>query len=362
MRFHGLRLQDFRNFAFAALDLAPGANFLVGPNAAGKSNLLEALSLVSALRSFRTTKMGSLVRKEGAGEFAAVYRLAHEREGEVALEIGWGPRGRRVLIDGEPVAGLGGILGRFPVVPLSSMDLLLLRGGPAERRRFLDATFSSTDPVYYEALRNYHRGISERNRLLKTGAAGREFDAFEAEIAPAAVTLAAKRESGLEKIRDILEEVYGAIAEDAEQLRLHYRPGMSCGDAGEVRRMLCENRRRDALMGFTQKGPHRDEWVFSLGPGGAREYGSDGQQRGLCLALRLAQGRLFAEALGVAPVLLADDVLGELDPARKDGFWRACPENWQIVASGTEVPPHGNNRGRAWTVRRVEAGRIVESG
>ncbi|ADE54962.1 DNA replication/repair protein RecF [Coraliomargarita akajimensis] len=352
MRFKELRVQDFRNVSFAELDLSADRNFLLGPNGQGKSNLLEALGLVTALRSFRTQQMSALPRQGGSGGFAAVYVLQHELRGETELEIHSGAAGRRVLLDGEAIGRLGDFIGRFPVVPLSSGDLMILRGSPAERRRFLDLSLSAIDADYYLALRDYHKGVAERNRLLKRGGRDAEFDAFEAEIARHAVRLSAKRVSGMARLEATLVEVYAAIAESDEGPAVAYRPGEELGTVEHFKAMLERNRKRDQVLGSTQKGPHRDDFSLSLSTGGAKEYASDGQQRGLCVALRIAQAKLFQQALNVAPVLLADDVLGELDPHRKAGFWRACPDDWQLIASGTELP----DGAESWAQWRVESG------
>ena len=116
-----------------------------------------------------------------------------------------------------------------------------------------------------------------------------------------------------------------------------------------------DSRKRDQMIGATQRGPHRDDFNFSLQIGSAREYASDGQQRGLCVALRIAQACFYRQQLGLVPVLLADDVLGELDPIRRQGFWRACPEDLQVVATGTELPAEPEK----WSVCEVLNGLIV---
>ena len=354
MRFLNLRVQDFRNIEFAELDLSAGRTFLLGANGQGKSNLLEALGLVTALRSFRTQSMSALPR-QGSGAFTAVYAIEHECEGRTELEVQSGKSGRRVTIDDERVSRLGDFIGRFPVVSLSSADLMLLRGSPAERRRFVDLTLSAIDPEYYHALRNYHCGVAERNRLLKKGGSAAELSAFEAEIAPHAVAVGSKRDDGVQRLRQALVSVYADIAEADEGPELEFKVNAACEDVESVSRMLHDGRKRDTLMGSTQKGPHRDDFHLALSVGGAKEYASDGQQRGLCVALRIAQARIFQQSLGLAPVLLADDVLGELDPHRKAGFWRACPPELQIIATGTELPEANSD----WAIWQVAQGRFT---
>ena len=355
MRFLNLRVQDFRNVEFAELDLSADRTFLLGGNGQGKSNLLEALGLVTALRSFRTQSMSALPRRE-VGVFTAVYGIEHEVEGRTELDIHSGCSGRKVRLDGERVSRLGDFIGRFPVVPLSSGDLMLLRGSPSERRRFLDLTLSAIDPAYYHALRNYHRGVAERNRLLKKGGSAAELSAFEAEIAPHSVVVAARRAAEVVRLRNVLVAVYANIAEADEGPELDFKVNSACSDVEAVARMLHDGRKRDQIMGSTQKGPHRDDFNLSLTIGGAKEYASDGQQRGLCVALRIAQARIFQERLGLSPVLLADDVLGELDPHRRAGFWRACPPELQIIATGTELPEAEQD----WAIWNVEGGQFAK--
>lgn len=353
MRFLNLRLQNFRNIEFAELSLDAPKTFLLGANGQGKSNLLEALSLVTALRSFRTQNAGSLPRKE-VGQYALVHELEHEAYGKTGIELHAGRAGRKLLVDGEPVTRLGDFIGRFPVVPLSSSDFQLLRGSPSERRRFLDLTLSAIDRDYYHALRHYYRGVADRNRLLKNGGSNAEFEAFEVEIAKHAALLVEKRSDGVARLGSVLQTVYTALADADEGPEIGFNPNAEAKTLEEFITLFAASRKRDQIIGATQKGPHRDDLKIALAVGGAKEYASDGQQRGLCVALRIAQAALFRDALRVAPVLLVDDVLGELDPHRKAGFWRACPGDLQIVATGTELPEAVNE----WVVSRVTDGQI----
>ena len=353
MRFFNLRLQNFRNIEFAQLNLGSDRHFFLGQNGQGKSNLLEALGLVTALRSFRTQTHASLPRK-GQKAYTLAYELEHDVQGRTALEIDSGPGGRQVHIDGEKVTRLVDFIGRFPVVTLCSGDIMLLRGSPAERRRFVDLSLSVVNRHYYLALRDFHRGIAERNRLLKKGGSEAELAAFEAEIAPHAAQIAVLRRAGMEHFRAVLCRIYDEIAESEEGPELVFKPNVEASSAEDYLRILRDDRERDRILGSTQRGPHRDDFSLALTVGGAREYASDGQQRGLCVALRIAQASYYREQLGLVPVLLADDVLGELDPVRREGFWRACPADVQIIATGTELPSDPDH----WSVAQVVAGGV----
>ncbi|MEC8209721.1 MAG: DNA replication and repair protein RecF [Verrucomicrobiota bacterium] len=353
MRFLSLRLQNFRNVEFAELPLGNTRNFLLGANGQGKSNLLEALGLVTALRSFRTQTLATLARK-GIKEFKLAYELEHDTLGFTALEIHFRPGGRSILVDGEKVTRLVDFIGRFPSVTLCSSDLMLLRGSPSERRRFMDLTFSVVNRDYYTALRDFHRGIVERNRLLKNSGSLAELSAFEVEIARHAIQVVSYREAGMNTLSEVLCRTYDSIAEAGEGPQLSFRPNVDCYDIEAYCRLMHDSRKRDQMIGATQRGPHRDDFNFLLQIGSAREYASDGQQRGLCVALRIAQASFYRQELGLVPVILADDVLGELDPIRRQGFWRACPENIQVVATGTELPVEPE----MWSISEVLNGQI----
>ena len=354
MRFQLLRLQDFRNVELATLLIESERVFLLGNNGQGKSNLLEALGLATACRSFRTQNMAVLPRK-GSGGFTLVYEIEHDHFGRSDLEIHGSSSGRKVQVDGEKIARLGDFIGRFPVVTMSSNDIQLLRGGPGDRRRFLDSTLSAIDPTYYQALRDYHKGLSERNRLLKKGGSPAEFDAFEAEIANRMVILNDRRGSLAVKLGKLVSHYYESMAEVDEGPCLVFRASSEAKTVADSIEQLRANRKRDAILGSTQKGAHRDDFTFGLQVGGAKEYASEGQQRALCVALRLAQLEIYRTVLSVVPVLLADDVLGELDRKRESGFWAACPEDIQIIATGTEPP---KDRAK-WIIHEVASGRLL---
>ena len=353
MQISQVRVFQFRNIGFCDLALKGRNHFMLGTNGQGKSNCLEAIAFISALRSFRTQSSKPLHQKN-TDEFRLFYVIEHERLGTTEVELQIQRNKKSLYIDGEPVLRLADFIGTFPVVPMHSGDLMLLKGTPAERRRFFDMTIASVDPDYFLALRNYHRAIQERNRLLKLQSDDKAFDAFEGLISQYAHTLIEKRETGISQIGGILGEIYRSFSEEGEGPELCYQPDSMEHSIEFFRRLYAENRNKDRLLGATQKGPHRDDYALNLSVGGAKEYGSDGQQRGLCVALRMAQAAWYESCLGLKPVLLIDDILGELDPVRKESFWQACPEGTQIIASGTDFSV--GEQSRDWQVWQVQKG------
>ena len=347
------RFSQFRNIDFCDLSLSGKNHFMLGVNGQGKSNCLEAIGFISALRSFRTQLTKPLFQKN-TNEFHLFYELEHERLGVTEVELRIQQKQKILLIDGDPVKRLADFIGLFPVVPLHSGDLMILRGSPSERRRFFDMTLASVDPEYFHSLRMYYKAIQERNQLLKMQSKGQAFDAFEKELAKCAYSLVVKRREGIEHLSQILTSVYEAFSEDKESPVLAYKPDTDLASIDAYEQLFAEQRKKDQIMGSTGRGPHRDDYSISLAIGGAKEYGSDGQQRGLSVALRMAQASLFETKLGIKPVILVDDILGELDPKRKKSFWATCSKEIQIIASGTEFSVDGASRD--WQVWDVNNG------
>lgn len=352
MKITAIGLQHFRNIAGARLEFAGRLQFLVGANGQGKTNLLEAAGFVTALRSFRSTDQTSLIQ-QGEREAAIVADLDHEQEGESQLKVVFKPGSKQAWLDGQRVTRLADIIGKFPTVVFSSQDQQLVRGAPAGRRRWLDMTLSATDATYLTNLQSYHRALAGRNALLKREASLAEFDAFETVLAEHGYDLLVRRRDALAQLGAVLTERYAAIADQAEPVGFVYAPQMNLESADALRAKLEVSRRRDQVMKSTGNGPHRDDFEFSLRGQVAKEFASEGQQRALVLSLRLAQAAWFRDRTQVEPVLLADDVLGELDPTRRERFWSAIPESNQVIATGTEHP--GDALG-VWQVFDVKDG------
>ena len=357
MRLRKLTLRHFRNVGFGALEFSGRQQFLVGANGQGKTNLLEAAGFVTALRSFRTTDNKLLV---GHGQHCAalVYEIEHERQGGTQVTIKLRHDGKELWNDQARVTKLAEHLGRFPTVVFSSQDMQLVRGSPAQRRRWLDLTLAAMDAAYLRALQTATRALAERNALLKSGrASAAELGAFEQTLAPAAAELIARRAEGLRVFGDSLRAIYGQLAADGEPAGLGYEPNFAEPSAESLLARLEAGRARDLQFRTTLVGPHRDDFHFTVKHTAAKDFASEGQQRSLVLALRLAQAKWFHERSGIRPVLLADDVLGELDPVRRARFWSVIDRESQVIATGTHVPDAELG---AWQLFEVRDGAFVE--
>lgn len=354
MRFVSASLQHYRNLALVRVRFEGRRTFLLGANGQGKSNFLEALGYVTALRSFRGNELRNLpaIGQEKAG---LVLEMEHEKLGDSRVTLTLEAHGREVQWEGGKVTRLGDFLGRFPTVVFSSQDIQFLRGSPSLRRRWLDLTLSAMDGEYLTALQRYTRAVAERNLLLKHGARDvGVLAAFEQEAAIHAVVLHRKREAGIAELAGHFCAAYARLVPTSEVAGLEYCAPTAVESAEAFAQVLADARPRDQALRSTEKGPHRDDIELLLDQRSARQFASEGQQRGLVLALRLAQAAHFRARGGVEPVMLCDDVLGELDPERRARFWRSLDGDPQVIATGTSLP---GDDGR-WQVLQVREGAI----
>lgn len=363
MRLRKLTVRHFRNIGFATLECTGRQQFLVGANGQGKTNLLEAAGFVSALRSFRTVDNKVLVA-HGQHVAAIACEVDQETLGPTRVTIKLRRESKELWCDQSRVTRLADYLGRFPTVVFSSQDLLLVRGAPALRRRWLDLTLASIDPAYLRALQSYSRALAARNALLKRGeTVAAELASFEEQLAPPAAELISRRAQGLAALDAQAAAAYQRISgEPEEKMGLHYEPDFDDATADALLARLEAGRARDAQFRTTLVGPHRDDFRFSVRGTAAKDFASEGQQRSLVLSLRLAQAAWFRERSGIRPVLLADDVLGELDPPRRRRFWSAIDPDAQVIATGTSLPDAELGEWQVFTVRGGEVAEAAADG
>jgi DNA replication and repair protein RecF len=350
-----LELTDFRSYPDLRFDPAPGINVLVGDNGTGKTTVLEAISYLSALRSFRGSPDAALIRAESP---EAIVRGGFEREsGELRVEIALPVAApRRVMVNGKRPRRYSDVRSEVPVVAFLPDDLDLVKRGPAIRRAYLDDLAAMLSPSAGADQAEYDKALRQRNSLLR--AEGRhvdpvELDVWDERVAEKGSEVLAHRLSLLDRLAPSLEAAYRDVG-GGEALQATYASRWAGDDwraasrrpadhAPALRAALLDRRTRDQEQRTTTAGPHRDEPGLVLGGRDVRTMASQGEQRTAVLALRLSAYRLLEERHGRPPLLLLDDVFSELDPLRAEGVMRLLPRGQVFVTSAREddVPVAG---------------------
>jgi DNA replication and repair protein RecF len=360
-----LSLADFRCHERLELALPPGLNVFVGPNACGKTSLLEAVMLLATGRSPRSNWLREMIR--WGVDQARVEGVFAPRSGsadEVVVTLTRSPSGdaqRDTRLNGSPPASVGALLQRLPVVLFEPDDLQLVKAGARGRRRFMNLALAGLRPLYLDDLLRYRRAVEQRNELLKQAARGRasgeDLAPWTAQMVRAGAQLMADREWLVEHLGPRASALYADLSGGAETLELRYRPNVPAQAEGLPERMqafyeaLEKATQWELRRGATQVGPHRDELLVLIGGRPARDYGSQGQQRTAALALKLAQAQVLAASRGEPPLVLLDDCLSELDDSRQRHVLELIGQFDQLLLTTAGEVPAGAEVASAVTLR-----------
>ncbi|HWQ28871.1 MAG TPA: DNA replication/repair protein RecF [Dehalococcoidia bacterium] len=387
MRVRHLSLTNFRNYRHQELDLPEGRALVLGANAQGKSNLLEALFLLATMRSPRAVTDVELIHEEARETPQPVARVAataERRSGDVIVDIAIVARpgahgllaSKRVKVNGLPRRQQDAV-GQINAVLCTTDDLALITGSPSERRRFLDTMLSQTDRTYAAALSRYTRVLTQRNALLRRIQEGLsqpdELFYWDDELAKDGALIACARARALEGVAARAADAQRRLG-SGERLALRYEPkfapgwdadrlaGASAEEARAALRDACEaSRSRDIGAGVTLTGPHRDDLAIELMGRPAASYASRGQQRTIALAMRLAEAERLREETGEDPVLLLDDILSELDEERRMTVLESVDAG-QVVITSADADRFDRTFLASATVFVVRAGEIARRG
>ncbi len=316
-----LRLLDFRCFPKLRIDVPDAGLLLTGDNARGKTTLLEAICVLIRLHSPRTRKFGTLARFGTSG-----FGIAGEAWG-MDRQVRHGRGGLQLKVDGEDRASQTAYLGDGGlVVWMGNEDIELVRGPGETRRRFLDFVGCQVDPPYRVALHRYRRALKAKNLLLKDGRPrDAEIAGYEEILVEHGTRIIATRAAIIAELQAFAAQAQQTISGRDEPLALRYLP--ASGD--DLRASILQAREREIRQRQAVVGPHRDDLEIRLHGLPASEFASEGQQRTIALALKLAQGRLLGDKARTPPVYLMDDIFGELDPGRRNALMSHLPTGAQ---------------------------------
>ena len=402
-----LHLRQFRNYFDQKVAFDAPKTILVGNNAQGKSNLLEAVELLSTLKSHRVGRDRDLILdSKPIGQIDATLE---RQTGPIDLALTLRSGGRRTLkLNGEPLRRHLDFLSVLNVVQFSCLDLDLVRGGPEGRRNWIDRLVIQLEPIYAHILQQYNQILRQRNALLKRSKEIRkaefsesfdkmrflapespepenkedlpipnsqfpipssELALWDAQLATAGARVIRRRDRILERLMPLARKWHHSISGSAEVLDVKYEANIEVGaeliakdNLEGVRQAFLEKIQKRAIaeqfQGTTLVGPHRDDITFTINSTPARQYASQGQQRTLVLALKLAELQLIEEVVGEAPLLLLDDVLAELDLSRQNQLLETIQERFQTLITTTHLGAFDTQWLRQTQILSVVAGQI----
>lgn len=350
MKCLSIAFSSFRNIADEKCEFSDGANLLWGKNAQGKSNILEGIYFFARGRSFRGAKEKDMI---SFGESAARLSLDFRRDGDkgaVNLSAYLPQSGKKVLCrGGAKLSGTKEMIGNFRAVLFCPAHLTLVSGGPALRRNFLDIALSQLYPAYLDSLSRYNRALHQRNALIKQAQSAAVdpslWEIYADQLSSLSADIASRRLSYMTELSGYVEALFDSMTVGAEKPGLIYTTVLEKEHGGDeeiisdgrerLRALLCDNIQREIAYGSTLYGVHKDDFSVMLCGREAKLYASQGQQRSLALAMKLAEGEMSRAAGGEYPVFLLDDVLSELDEGRR-GFVISKLCGRQIIITSCE--------------------------
>lgn len=355
MRVNKLVLRQFRNYVNLMLDFTRNINIFIGKNAQGKTNILEAIYICAMGRSHRTAVDNELIYWQQQAATVDISFKRQDIDHKLSIHL-LSSQNKEILHNGHQIKPRD-LIGTINAVMFSPEDLLLIKGSPALRRRFLDIEISQVNRAYYRQMLQYNRIVMQRNNLLKKirerKATSDLLDSWDDQLATSAAFIASKRQESVRKLAMLANLMHRKITANKESLLLSYyqpyfTPGVDDGASNNLsewyRQKIISNREVDILRGSSTVGPHRDDLVLAVNGINLRTFGSQGQQRTGVLALKLAELEFMKSETGEYPLLLLDDVMSELDEIRREQLLLFIRDKIQTFITATDAKyfPEGN--------------------
>ena len=329
-----IKIKNFRNYESEEINLEKNINIFYGENAQGKTNIIESIFLCSLGKSFRTKKDKEMIKLNEQNALVEVEYEKSDRDGKIKIEIG---NKKNIYLNGIKIKKLSELLGNLNIVIFTPDDINILKGGPQNRRRFLDIMISQLRPNYMHILNLYIKTMEQRNNYLRQIKEEHKdenlLEIWDEKLAEYAIKIYEYRKEFIEKIIKKLDIIHKNITNGEEQIELEYVT--ECDSKEKYLKLLKERRKLDIIKGFTTKGVHRDDFMIYINKKDIKIFGSQGQNRTAMLSLKLAELQVIYDEIGEYPILLLDDFMSELDKTRRKNFLENI-EGTQVIITGTE--------------------------
>lgn len=340
MYFKEVKLKNFRNYIEEKIELHPKVNIITGENAQGKTNLLEALYIMSLGKSFRTSKDGDLINFDS--ENSSISTISFKDDRRTEIEISYMGGEKSIKINGMKTTKHSEILENVYIVIFSPEDLKIVKDEPEKRRRFINIELCQIKPIYYKNLARYKKIITQRNHILKQEPLNKELlDVWSEELFKTGAKLMLDRADFIRKLDIISRKIHSDITDGKEKLEIFYDSNVGSKASlseqiDEFRKSADKNIKVDISRRTTTIGPHKDDLKILIDGKDVKSFGSQGQQRTAALSLKLAEIELIKAEAGETPILLLDDVLSELDQFRQK-FLINSLKDVQLFITTTEM-------------------------
>lgn len=347
-----LKLNNFRNYKDLVINTGSGLNIIYGENGQGKTNIVEAIFLCAAGRSHRTSRDSEMIKQ---GELNFIVQMDYNKRNMISgtmiphnIRIEYGnERRKKPFLNDIPLKRLSDLVGNFNAVMFSPEEISIIKGGPANRRHFIDIALCQISPVYMYNLQKYQKTIEHKNKLLKKLAdkaqsglkvISDELFIWNNFIAETGAFIMKSRKEYTEKLNKKAEDATIKISSEKENLSINYSPSINVKDnisAEALMKIIENNYMREIYQGTSLYGPHRDDWIIELCSKDIRVFGSQGQQRTATIALKIAEALVMEDETGQRPVIILDDIMSELDRNRQMQLTSILAER-QVFATCTE--------------------------
>ncbi len=329
-----IKINNFRNYKEQEIMLEKNINIFYGENAQGKTNIIEAIFLGSMGKSFRAKKDSEMIMlKEDISTIEIEYEKK-DRDGKIKIVLG---NKKNIFVNGIKLKKLSELLGNINIVIFTPDDINILKGGPQNRRRFLDIMISQLKPNYMHNLNLYSKTLEQRNNYLRQIREQNKdenlLEIWDSKLADYAINIYNYRKEFLDRINEKIKNIHSEITDNKENLRLEYIS--NCINKEEYLRLLKERRKLDIIKGYTTKGIHRDDFILYINDKQLDIYGSQGQHRTSILSLKIAELNIIYDEIGEYPILLLDDFMSELDEKRRTHLLEKI-NNAQVIITCTD--------------------------
>ncbi|MDQ0216605.1 DNA replication and repair protein RecF [Oikeobacillus pervagus] len=365
-----LTLENYRNYLSLEAQFEDKVNVILGENAQGKTNVMEAIYVLAMAKSHRTSNDKDLILWDK--EYAKIKGRIQKRNNSLPLELFISRKGKKAKCNHIEQRKLSHYVGNMNVVMFAPEDLHLVKGNPQVRRRFIDMEIGQVSPVYLHDLNQYHKILQQRNHYLKQLQTKKQqdmtmLDILTEQLIEVAVKIIKKRYEFVYLLEEWAKTIHSGISRGLEQLEIVYNPSLDVSEDDDWSKMVdiyngkfFTNREREIDRGITLYGPHRDDLIFKVNGKNVQTFGSQGQQRTTALSVKLAEIELIHSEIGEYPILLLDDVLSELDDYRQSHLLNTIQGRVQTFVTTTSVDGIDHQTLREAATFQVNAGQMSQ--